>query len=199
MVAKANDSSRAVVLLSGGLDSATVAAIARAEGWVLHALTVRYGQRHAIEVEKARVLAAHLEAAEHRLTQGGPAALARAREDVERATRLQGLTEEQRARTEALLADMVYHEGREILRQVERDLWQARRKLERARDLGAGRRIGDLDEWLEFVETETERFRPAMTGAREGEELPGEDAQPDAGPEPTRPAATEHAASDTFL
>jgi len=139
-----------------------------------------------------------LEAAEHRLTEGGPAALAHAREDVERATRLQGLTEEQRSRTEALLADMVYHEGREILRQVERDLWQARRKLERARDLGAGRRIGDLDEWIEFVETETERFRPALAGGRADEETPREGAAPDAGP-PPGPASPAPEASDTFL
>jgi 7-cyano-7-deazaguanine synthase len=44
---------RAVVLLSGGLDSATCLAVARAEGFELHALTVDYGQRHAREVEQA--------------------------------------------------------------------------------------------------------------------------------------------------
>ena len=58
---------RAVVLFSGGLDSATVAAIARAEGWELYALTVSYGQRHIIEVAKARALAEHLGFAEHRV------------------------------------------------------------------------------------------------------------------------------------
>lgn len=63
----ANESNRAVVLLSGGLDSATVAAIAHAEGWALHALTVRYGQRHAIEIEKARALVKHLGIGEHRV------------------------------------------------------------------------------------------------------------------------------------
>jgi 7-cyano-7-deazaguanine synthase len=47
----------AVVLFSGGLDSTTVLAIARAEGYDPHALTVRYGQRHAIEVEAARRIA----------------------------------------------------------------------------------------------------------------------------------------------
>ena len=41
----------AVVLLSGGLDSATAAALARRDGFVLHALTVRYGQVHAVELE----------------------------------------------------------------------------------------------------------------------------------------------------
>ena len=45
--------SKAVVLLSGGLDSYTAAAIARGEGFRLFALTVRYGQRHAREVEAA--------------------------------------------------------------------------------------------------------------------------------------------------
>jgi len=57
----------AVVLLSGGLDSATVLAIACAEGWTCHALTVRYGQRHGIEIERARRLAAALGAREHRV------------------------------------------------------------------------------------------------------------------------------------
>jgi 7-cyano-7-deazaguanine synthase len=51
---------RAVVLLSGGLDSYTAAAIARAEGFSLNALTVRYGQRHAREIEAARSVAASL-------------------------------------------------------------------------------------------------------------------------------------------
>jgi 7-cyano-7-deazaguanine synthase len=50
-------SGRAVVLLSGGLDSATAAAFARREGWSLYGLTVRYGQVHAIEIEAARRVA----------------------------------------------------------------------------------------------------------------------------------------------
>ena len=58
---------RAVILLSGGLDSATVLAGAKAEGLECHALTVLYGQRHAYEVECARRLASALGAAEHRL------------------------------------------------------------------------------------------------------------------------------------
>jgi 7-cyano-7-deazaguanine synthase len=56
---------RAVVLLSGGLDSATVAAIAGAEGFGVHALTVRYGQVHAREVDAARVVARALGVAQH--------------------------------------------------------------------------------------------------------------------------------------
>jgi 7-cyano-7-deazaguanine synthase len=56
---------RAVVLLSGGLDSATAAALARREGWDLYALTVRYGQVHACEIEAARRVAAALGVARH--------------------------------------------------------------------------------------------------------------------------------------
>ena len=55
----------AVVLLSGGLDSYTAAAIARDEGFRLNALTVRYGQRHAQEVEAARAVATWLGVARH--------------------------------------------------------------------------------------------------------------------------------------
>jgi 7-cyano-7-deazaguanine synthase len=55
----------AVVLLSGGLDSYTAAAIARTEGYRLHALTVRYGQRHAAELDAARAVARALEVARH--------------------------------------------------------------------------------------------------------------------------------------
>ncbi len=57
--------SRAVVLLSGGLDSATTMAEARAAGFELYALTVRYGQRHAVEIEAARRVARSLGAARH--------------------------------------------------------------------------------------------------------------------------------------
>ena len=56
---------RAVVLLSGGLDSATVLAMARADGFVPHALSFVYGQRHALELEAARRVAATLGVAEH--------------------------------------------------------------------------------------------------------------------------------------
>ena len=48
---------RAVVLLSGGLDSTTVLAIARAEGYVPYALSFRYGQRHSVELDAARRVA----------------------------------------------------------------------------------------------------------------------------------------------
>lgn len=51
---------KAVVLLSGGMDSATTAAIAQREGFDVHALSLRYGQRHAVELEAARRVAAHL-------------------------------------------------------------------------------------------------------------------------------------------
>lgn len=55
----------AVVLLSGGLDSYTAAAIARAEGFRLFALTIRYGQRHAREITAARAVAQALGVARH--------------------------------------------------------------------------------------------------------------------------------------
>jgi 7-cyano-7-deazaguanine synthase len=47
----------AVILLSGGLDSTTVLALAQADGFAVHALTFRYGQRHAQEVDTARAIA----------------------------------------------------------------------------------------------------------------------------------------------
>jgi 7-cyano-7-deazaguanine synthase len=56
---------RAVVLLSGGLDSYTAAAVARAEGFQLYALTIRYGQRHARELESARAVAGWLGVVQH--------------------------------------------------------------------------------------------------------------------------------------
>jgi 7-cyano-7-deazaguanine synthase len=57
----------AVVLLSGGLDSATALAIARSEGFVCHALSFRYGQRHVIELAAAERVARHGGVASHRL------------------------------------------------------------------------------------------------------------------------------------
>jgi 7-cyano-7-deazaguanine synthase len=59
----------AIVLVSGGLDSATCLAIARAEGFRCHALSFRYGQRHAAELAAARRVASQLGAAEHRTMQ----------------------------------------------------------------------------------------------------------------------------------
>jgi 7-cyano-7-deazaguanine synthase len=53
------------VLLSGGLDSYTTAAMARADGFRLHALTIRYGQRHARELDAASAVAAALGVAQH--------------------------------------------------------------------------------------------------------------------------------------
>jgi 7-cyano-7-deazaguanine synthase len=55
-----------LVLLSGGLDSSVTAAVARAEGFEVHALSVRYGQRHAPELEAARAIASALGCASHR-------------------------------------------------------------------------------------------------------------------------------------
>jgi len=57
---------RAVVLVSGGLDSTTVLAIARAEGYTCHALSVDYGQRHKAELDASRRVALALGAVEHR-------------------------------------------------------------------------------------------------------------------------------------
>jgi 7-cyano-7-deazaguanine synthase len=61
------DASLAVVLLSGGLDSATTLAIAREQGFTCYALSVDYGQRHAAELEAARHLARAGGAREHRV------------------------------------------------------------------------------------------------------------------------------------
>ena len=58
---------RAIVLLSGGLDSSTVLAIARARGFDCYALSVHYGQRHSAELDAARRIAASLGAREHRV------------------------------------------------------------------------------------------------------------------------------------
>ena len=58
---------KAVVLYSGGLDSTTCLAIAKAEGFVPYALSFSYGQRHSFELEKAKEYAPHVGAAEHRV------------------------------------------------------------------------------------------------------------------------------------
>ncbi|NQV21814.1 MAG: 7-cyano-7-deazaguanine synthase, partial [Rhodospirillales bacterium] len=56
---------KAVVLLSGGLDSATAVAIAREMGFDVHALTFRYGQRHQAEIKAATAVAKSLRIADH--------------------------------------------------------------------------------------------------------------------------------------
>lgn len=60
-------SEKAVVLLSGGLDSSTCLLIAREEGFEVHALSFDYGQRHAVELDKARAVALRYAVAEHRV------------------------------------------------------------------------------------------------------------------------------------
>jgi len=67
MMVEAGEPKRAVVLLSGGLDSATTAAIARSEGFAIYALSVDYGQRHRFELEAAARVAASIGAVEHRV------------------------------------------------------------------------------------------------------------------------------------
>jgi 7-cyano-7-deazaguanine synthase len=62
---------RAVVLLSGGLDSSTALAVARARGFEPHCLSVDYGQRHRGELARARRVAAALGAASHRVARVG--------------------------------------------------------------------------------------------------------------------------------
>ena len=59
----------AVVLLSGGLDSTTVLAIAKMEGFAIHALSFRYGQRHSLEIDAARRIADHAGVAEHHIVE----------------------------------------------------------------------------------------------------------------------------------
>lgn len=58
---------RAVVLLSGGLDSATTLAIAQSQGYICYTLTCLYGQQHKIEIEAAQRVARRLDVADHRL------------------------------------------------------------------------------------------------------------------------------------
>lgn len=58
---------KAVVLLSGGLDSATVLAIARSQGFASYALSFRYGQRHTVEIEAAKKVAKAVGVQEHKI------------------------------------------------------------------------------------------------------------------------------------
>jgi 7-cyano-7-deazaguanine synthase len=58
---------KVIVLLSGGLDSSTVLAIAKEKGYELYALTIDYGQRHKIEIENSKKIAKFYEAREHKI------------------------------------------------------------------------------------------------------------------------------------
>lgn len=62
-------SNKAVILLSGGLDSTTVLAMAQAEGYTCHCLSFRYGQRHTQELEAASTIAQSMGAAEHKIAE----------------------------------------------------------------------------------------------------------------------------------
>ncbi|HEV3225656.1 MAG TPA: 7-cyano-7-deazaguanine synthase QueC [Acidimicrobiales bacterium] len=62
-------SAPAVVLVSGGLDSATVAALARRDGFDVHAMSFRYGQRHAVELDAAAAVVASVGAREHHVVE----------------------------------------------------------------------------------------------------------------------------------
>jgi len=59
----------AVVLLSGGLDSSTVLAIAKMEGFAIHALSFRYGQRHSVEIDAARRIARRAGVTKHHIVE----------------------------------------------------------------------------------------------------------------------------------
>ena len=58
---------KAIVLLSGGLDSTTTLAIAKNAGYDPFAISFNYGQRHKVELERAKTIAGHMEAKEHRI------------------------------------------------------------------------------------------------------------------------------------
>jgi 7-cyano-7-deazaguanine synthase len=66
---RAKSASAAVVLLSGGLDSTTVLAIAQSEGFTIHALTFAYGQRHSAEIDAAKAIAKDAKVARHHVVQ----------------------------------------------------------------------------------------------------------------------------------
>ncbi len=67
LVKNMNSNNKAVILLSGGIDSSTTLAVARKRGFELYALTIRYGQRHKIEIEAARKIARVLQVMRHEI------------------------------------------------------------------------------------------------------------------------------------
>ncbi len=89
----------AIVLLSGGLDSATCLAIAKDQGFEPHAISFRYGQRHEYELERAAEVARYLGAASHRvvdinLAQFGGSALTDTKISVPKSNRVEDLGNE---------------------------------------------------------------------------------------------------------
>ena len=62
---------KAVILVSGGLDSATILAIAKDQGYDCYAMSFNYGQRHLIELESAKVVSSALGAIEHKVVHLG--------------------------------------------------------------------------------------------------------------------------------
>ncbi len=66
------DKRKAVMLLSGGVDSATVLALTARDGFEVHALSFRYGQRHEVELDAARRLAEHYDVAQHKVVDIDP-------------------------------------------------------------------------------------------------------------------------------
>ena len=62
---------KAVILLSGGLDSATILALAKQQGYICYALSFNYGQRHSAELNAARHIAEHARVVEHKLVHIG--------------------------------------------------------------------------------------------------------------------------------
>jgi 7-cyano-7-deazaguanine synthase len=69
MTESLSNGKRAVVLLSGGLDSTTTLAIAQSEGYEIYALTFRYGQRHEVEIEAARRISQRYDVSRHVVAQ----------------------------------------------------------------------------------------------------------------------------------
>lgn len=60
---------KAIILLSGGLDSTTTAAIAKTQGYEIYALSFKYGQRHSVELASAKKVAEHLKIKEHKIAE----------------------------------------------------------------------------------------------------------------------------------